>query len=417
MLSIRRRIKAPATPFPSILGNSRRFAVFIVLLRGHPDKMRRWRLIVLALVVGFGAAYLGLGRGLWSAAAPSVPRPAAPAIPVMASKVERADIPVELIGLGTVQALNSVLVRSRVDGQIVKINFSEGKDVRAGDVLVEIDPAPFEAALAQAQANKLKDQALLDNARLDLDRATRLAKTGATSTQQLDTAKSLVAQLDASVKADQAAIDSTQVQLNYSHIRAPIDGRAGTRLVDAGNIVRAADLTGVVTINQVHPIFVVFSMSADSLPQIRAKLKNGDVDVTAQDSNGRDLATGKLAVIDNAINATTGTINYKAVFDNTEEVLWPGQFVNARVRLEILRNVIAVPVTAVQYGPDGPYAFIVGADRKVQKRAIKTGVVNKVSAVIADGLQPGDLVVTDGQYRIEAGSLVEVLAGAAGSPG
>jgi multidrug efflux system membrane fusion protein len=379
--------------------------------------MRRWRLIVLALVVGFGAAYLGLGRGLWSAAAPSVPRPAAPAIPVMASKVERADIPVELIGLGTVQALNSVLVRSRVDGQIVKINFSEGKDVRAGDVLVEIDPAPFEAALAQAQANKLKDQALLDNARLDLDRATRLAKTGATSTQQLDTAKSLVAQLDASVKADQAAIDSTQVQLNYSHIRAPIDGRAGTRLVDAGNIVRAADLTGVVTINQVHPIFVVFSMSADSLPQIRAKLKNGDVDVTAQDSNGRDLATGKLAVIDNAINATTGTINYKAVFDNTEEVLWPGQFVNARVRLEILRNVIAVPVTAVQYGPDGPYAFIVGADRKVQKRAIKTGVVNKVSAVIADGLQPGELVVTDGQYRIEAGSLVEVLAGAAGSPG
>jgi membrane fusion protein, multidrug efflux system len=379
--------------------------------------MRRWRLIVLALVVGVGAAYLGLGRGLWSAAAPSVPRPAAPAIPVMASKVERADIPVELTGLGTVQALNSVLVRSRVDGQIVKINFSEGKDVRAGDVLVEIDPAPFEAALAQAQANKLKDQALLDNAHLDLDRATRLAKTGATSTQQLDTAKSLVAQLDASVKADQAAIDSAQVQLNYSHIRAPIDGRAGTRLVDAGNIVRAADLTGVVTINQVHPIFVVFSLPADSLPQIRAKLKNGDVDVTAQDSNGRDLATGKLAVIDNAINATTGTINYKAVFDNSEEVLWPGQFVNVRVRLEILRNVIAVPVTAVQYGPDGPYAFIVGADRKVQKRAIKIGVVNKISAVIADGLQPGDLVVTDGQYRIEAGSVVEVLAGAAGSPG
>jgi multidrug efflux system membrane fusion protein len=388
-----------------------------MLLRGHPDEMRRWRLIVLALVVGGGAAYLGLGRGLWSAAAPSVPRPAAPAIPVMASKVERADIPVELIGLGTVQALNSVLVRSRVDGQIVKINFSEGKDVRAGDILVEIDPAPFEAALAQAQANKLKDQALLDNALLDLDRATRLAKTGATSTQQLDTAKSLVAQLDASVKADQAAIDSTQVQLNYSHIRAPIDGRAGTRLVDAGNIVRAADLTGVVTINQVHPIFVVFSLPADSLPQIRAKLNNGDVDVTAQDPNGRDLATGKLAVIDNAINATTGTINYKAVFDNSGEVLWPGQFVNARVRLEILRGVVVVPVTAVQYGPDGPYAFIVGADRKVQKRAIKTGVVNKISAVITDGLQPGDLVVTDGQYRIEAGSVVEVLAGAAGPPG
>ena len=375
--------------------------------------MRSWRLILLVLVVGCGVAYFGLTRGPWFSAAPSAP---APAIPV-ASKVERSDIPIELTGLGTVQALNSVLVKSRVDGQIVKINFSEGKDVHAGDVLVEIDPAPFEAALAQAQANKLKDQALLDNARLDLDRATRLAKTGATSTQQLDTAKSLVAQLEASVNSDQAAIDSAQVQLNYSHIRAPIDGRAGTRLVDAGNIVRAADLTGVVTINQVHPIFVVFSLPADSLPQIRSRLSNGDVDVTTQDSNGRDLATGKLAVIDNAINATTGTINYKAVFDNSGEVLWPGQFVNVRVRLEILRDVIAVPVTAVQYGPDGPYAFIVGADRKVQKRAVKTGVVNKISAVIVDGLQPGDLVVTDGQYRIEAGTIVEVLAGAAGSPG
>jgi len=384
---------------------------------GTLDGMRNWRLILLVLVVGGGVAYFGLARGIWSSAAPSGPRNAAPAIPVMASKVERADIPLELTGLGTVQALNSVLMRSRVDGQIVKINFSEGKDVHAGEVLVEIDPAPFEAMLAQAQANKLKDQALLDNARLDLDRATRLAKTGATSTQQLDTTKSLVAQFDASVNADQAAIDSAQVQLNYSHIRAPIDGRAGTRLVDAGNMVRASEATGIVTINQVHPIFVVFSLPADSLPQIRAKLKNGDVNVTAQDPSGRALAAGKLSVIDNQINATTGTINYKAVFDNTEELLWPGQFVNVRVRLDILRNVIAVPVTAVQYGPDGPYAFIVGADRKVQKRAIKTGVVNKISAVITEGLQPGELVVTDGHYRIETGSTVEVLANAAGSPG
>jgi membrane fusion protein, multidrug efflux system len=379
--------------------------------------MRSWRVIFLVLVAACGLVYFGPVRGLWSSAAPSGPRVAAPAIPVSASKVERADIPIELSGLGTVQALNSVLVKSRVDGQIVKINFTEGKDVHAGDILVEIDPAPYEAALTQAQANKLKDQALLENARLDLDRATRLAKTGATSTQQLDTAKSLVAQLDASVKSDQANIDSAQVQVNYSHIRAPIDGRAGTRLVDAGNIVRAADLTGVVTINQVHPIFVNFALPADSLPQIRSRLKNGDVSVTAHDSTGRELATGKLSVIDNAINATTGTINYKAVFDNTEEVLWPGQFVNVRIQLEILRNVIAVPVTAVQYGPDGPYAFIVGADRKIQKRAIKTGVVNKISAVIAEGLAPGELVVTDGQYRIEAGSIVEVLATPAASPG
>jgi multidrug efflux system membrane fusion protein len=188
-------------------------------------------------------------------------------------------------------------------------------------------------------------------------------------------------------------------------------------LVDAGNIVRAADLTGVVTINQVHPIFVVFALPADSLPRIRAGQKSGDINVTAQDSAGRDLAAGKLSVIDNAINATTGTINYKAVFDNTEEVLWPGQFVNVRARLDVLRNVIAVPITAVQHGPDGPYAFIVGPDRKILKRAIKTGVMNKTSAVIDEGLQAGELVVTDGQYRIETGSTVEVLADAAGSPG
>jgi len=384
---------------------------------GIRTDMRNWRLILLILVAGSGLAYFGLARGLWSTAAPSGPRSAAPAIPVMASKAERADIPVELTGLGTVQALNSVLVRSRVDGQIVKINFSEGKDVHAGEVLVEIDPAPFEAALAQAQANKLKDQAQLENARLDLDRATRLAKTGATSTQQLDTTKALVAQLDASVKADQAAIDMAQVQLDYSHIRAPIDGRAGTRLVDAGNMVRATEATGVVTINQTHPIFVDFALPAASLPQIRAGLKKGDISVTAQDPGGQDLSAGKLSVIDNQINSTTGTINYKAIFDNTEEVLWPGQFVNVRVQLEILRGVIAVPVTAVQYGPDGPYAFVVGPDRVVQKRVIKTGAVNKVSAVIDGGLQAGELVVTDGQYRIEAGSIVEVLANAPGSPG
>ena len=379
--------------------------------------MRGKRLIWLLLVAGFGAAaYFAFGRALISASAPPAPR-AVPAIPVMAGKVARTDIPVELVGLGTVQALNSVLVRSRVDGQIVKVNFSEGKDVHSGDVLVEVDPAPYQAALAQAQANKLRDEALLDNARLDLDRAAKLVKSGATSTQQLDTARSLVAQLDAGVKADQAAIDQAQVQLNYSYIRAPIDGRAGTRLVDPGNIVRAAEATGIVTINQVHPIFVTFSLPSDSLPQIRARSRSDEIDVMAQDSIGHDLAVGKLSVIDNQINAATGTLNYKAVFDNGDEVLWPGQFVNVRVRLDTLRDVVAVPVTAVQYGADGPYAFIIGADRKVQKRPIKTGPINKVSAVITEGLQPGDLVVTEGQYRIEAGSLVEVLANGPGSPG
>jgi multidrug efflux system membrane fusion protein len=371
--------------------------------------MRTERLILLVLVAAGGLGYLGLSHGLWTAAAPSAPRPPAPAIPVSASPAARADIPVELTGLGTVQALNSVLIRSRVDGQIVKVNYSEGKDIHAGDVLVEIDPAPYRAALEQAQANKLKDQALLENARLDLDRYTKLAKTGATNAQQVDTQKALVGQLDASVKSDQAAIDMAQVQVNYSYIRAPFDGRAGTRLVDIGNIVRATDTTGVVTINEIHPIFVTFSLPADTLPRIRARLQEGDVKVTALDAGGAELATGKLSVIDNQINAATGTITFKAIFDNAGDALWPGQFVNVRVEVEVLRGVIAVPVTAVQYGADGPYAFVVGPDRKVKKRAIKTGLVNKVYAVITGGIEAGDVVVTDGQYRIESGSTVEVL--------
>jgi membrane fusion protein, multidrug efflux system len=378
--------------------------------------MRGWRVILVVLLAGSGLAYVGLFRGASPSSAPA-PARSNPGIPVFASKVARMDVPIVLSGLGNVQAYNSVLVRSRVDGQIMRINFSEGRDVHAGDVLLEIDPAPFAAALEQAQANKLKDEAQLDNARLDLDRAVRLAKSGATSAQQLDTQRALVAQLEASVKADQAMIDSAKVQLEYSKIRAPIDGRAGTRLLDAGNIVRATDNTGIVTINQIQPIFVDFSLPADSLAQIRAKSKEAEIEVTAQDSGGRNLAVGKLSVIDNQINPATGTINYKATFENADEALWPGQFVNVQVQIEIRRNVVAVPVTAVQYGPDGPYAFVIDPDRKAQKRPIKTGVVNKTSAIIDAGLQPGDLVVTDGQYRIEAGSIVEVLDGAPGSPG
>jgi membrane fusion protein, multidrug efflux system len=354
------------------------------------------------------AAYFGAG-GAYLAKAPA-PRAAVPAIPVRATVAKRADVPIFLSGLGAVQAFNSVLIKSRVDGQIIKINFTEGKDVRAGDILVEIDPAPFEATLAQAEATKLKDQAQLENARLDLERASRLATTNAISKQQLDTARALAAQLEATVKADQAMVEMAQTQLNYTRIRSPIDGRAGTKLVDAGNIVRGAnDMAGLVTINQLNPINVVFSLPADSLPKIRAGSQGGEVKVVAQDSNGIDLISGKLTVIDNQINPATATINYKATFDNAAEVLWPGQFVNIRVEFDVRRNVIAVPVTAVQQGPDGPYAFIVGQNRVVQKRALKVGVLTKTIAVIDDGLQPGELVVTEGQYRIQAGTTVDVL--------
>jgi multidrug efflux system membrane fusion protein len=370
--------------------------------------MRKWPVIGVLLLGGGLAAYYYTAGSLPFMTKSAAPRPPAVRVPVSAAEVQRMDVPVYLIGIGTVQAFNSVVVKSRVDGQIVKINFSEGKEVHAGDVLVEIDSRPFEATFEQTKANKLKDEAQLANARLDLARAGQLGAAGHGSKQQLDTAQALVSQLEATVKADEAMIDMAQTQLSYSRIKSPIDGRAGTRLVDAGNIVRATDNGGVVSINQLHPIFVNFSLPADSLPPIRARLKEGEITVTAQDANGSDLASGKLAVIDNQINTATGTITYKATFDNDGEVLWPGQFVNVRVELDVRRNVVAVPVTAVQQGPDGTFAFVVGQDRKVLKRVIKVGEVTKTTAIIDDGIQTGDLVVTEGQYRIQAGTTVDV---------
>ena len=369
------------------------------------------RLVLIMALLAAGAAAILVETRWWQPSpAQSAARGGEVAVPVMTDKARRADVPVFLAGLGTVQAFNSVLIKPRVDGQIVKIRFEEGKDVHAGDILIEIDPAPFEAVLAQAEANKLKDQAQLGNVRHDLARYTDLAKNGAVTAQQLDTTRALAAQTEAIVKADQALIDTAQVQLNYSTIRSPIDGRVGTRLVDAGNIVKASDTTGIVSINQIHPIFVSFALPADSLPQLSAASKTGDVVVTALDRDGRTLATGVLAVIDNQINPATGTINYKAKFENGDDVLWPGQFVNLRIQLAVRRNVIAVPVTAVQQGPDGPYAFVVDGDRIVQKRPLKVGVLNKTIAIIDGGLQAGEQIVTDGQYRIQAGSKVEVAA-------
>jgi len=235
-----------------------------------------------------------------------------------------------------------------------------------------------------------------------------LAATGAVSRQQLDTAQALVAQLDAAVKADQAIIDMAQNQLSYTQIRSPIDGRAGTRLVDIGNIVRTTDNAGIVIVNQLHPIFVNFPLPGDSLPRIRAKSKDGEIKVAVQDSSGAELAVGALAVIDNQINPATGTINYKASFDNGDEVLWPGQFVNVRVEVDVRRDVIVVPATVVQQGQEGTFCFVIGQDRVVEKRAIKVGLLSKTTAVIDDGLKPGELVVVDGQYRIQAGSFVEM---------
>ena len=336
--------------------------------------------------------------------------PSSPGIPVMAALAGYADVPVYLSGLGTVQAFNSVLIKSRVDGQILKMDFAEGQDVHAGDTIAEIDPRSYAAALAQAKAVKVKDQALLENAQLDLRRYQGLVAQNSIAHQQLDTQAALVDQYRGTVDADQAQIDLAQVQLSYCSIRSPIDGRVGMRLVDAGNIVHATDTTGIVSINQVRPIWVGFALPAASLANVRAQMKQGDVEVIAEGADGHGLATGKLAVIDNQINATTATIAYKASFENADEALWPGQFVNIRLLLQIRRHALTVPLTAVVRGPDGTYAFVIGADSVVQKRPIKVGFSNKTVAIVDSGLVAGDQVVTDGQYRIEAGSRVEILA-------
>lgn len=372
------------------------------------------------LAVAAIAGWLAIGHGPSPGMAQTASVGAASsktAIPVMAEEARRADVPVYLIGLGTVQAFNSVLVKSRVDGQIVKINFIEGQEVHAGDILAEIDAQPFQAALALAQATKQKDQAQLDNARLDLTRANRLVVTGTGTTQQQDTSRALVAQLEGGIKADQAMIDTAQIQLNYTRIRSPIDGRTGARLVDAGNIVHAGDTAGIVTINQIHPIFVSFALPSATLPEIRTQMRAGDVEVTVEDGGGHALASGNLTLIDNQINAGTATIAYKATFANADEALWPGQFVNVRLKLQVKRGVVTVPLTAVVRGPDGPYAFVIGADRVAEKRPLTVGFTNKDIAVIDHGLAPGEQVVTDGQSRLEAGNVVDILPAPSPSPG
>jgi multidrug efflux system membrane fusion protein len=339
---------------------------------------------------------------------PAAAQTAGPAVPVSVAKVQRADVPVFVTGLGTVLPFNSVTITARVDGQITKIGFSEGQEVQEGDVIVELDAAPLEAALAQAQAGQSKDEALLNNARLDLDRAQRLIGNGSGTAQQLDTAKALVAQLQASVKADQAAVAAAQTQLNYTHIVAPFTGRVGLRLIDVGNIVHSGGSSGIVTINQVRPISVAFDLRADVLQNMRASMAKGPVQAQALDRNDNEIASGKVSVVDNQVNVATGTVRFKAEFANTDESLWPGQFVTVRVLLDELHDVLTVPVSAVQRGPDGAYAFIVDSANKAQKRALDVGFTNKQLAVIRSGLQQGEQVITEGQYRVVAGSPVTV---------
>jgi multidrug efflux system membrane fusion protein len=357
--------------------------------------------VVVAAALGWAAySYTGGGH-----AAPSAP--GNPPVPVTPGTAETRDMPIYVRGIGTVQAFNTVAVKSRVDGQIVKVDFTEGQEVKAGDPLFEIDPRPFQAALAQANAAKEKDQAQLTSAEADLKRYAQLVGPGYQTRQTFDQQKGLVGQLQAAIKADQAAIDNATLNLTYATIRSPIDGRTGARLVDIGNLVHAADNTSLVSITQLKPIFVTFTVPQDQFDRIRKSAAAGPVEVQAVAADDQtQLATGKLTLIDNQVDPTTGTIRLKGTFDNADETLWPGEFVNTRLVVGIDKNAVTVAARALQRGPNGEYLFVIKPDMTVEIRNVEVAQVENGIAAIGKGLAAGEQIVVDGQYRLDQGSKV-----------
>jgi membrane fusion protein, multidrug efflux system len=330
-------------------------------------------------------------------------------IPVTVVSAKNADFPVYLNGLGTVQPFRTVTVRSRVDGQIIKVAFKQGRMVKEGDTLVEIDPRPYQASLDQALSKKAQDEANLKNARLNLERSLSLAKKDYATQQQVDAQQAMVDQLTAQIQGDQAAIDNAQTQLSYTIIKSPLSGRAGFRLVDPGNIVHDSDQNGIVTIVQLQPISVVFTAPEENVPLINKALEAGTaVPVQALSSDGlRTLAQGQLARVNNEVDQASGTIRMKAIFDNKDNVLWPGLSVSTRLLVDTLKDVIVIPDDAVQRGPNGLYTFVVGDDDKVAVQPITVSQTGDGQSVVEQGLTPGQRIVVAGQYRLQIGSVVQ----------
>lgn len=330
-------------------------------------------------------------------------------VPVSVSTAERRDMPYYLTGLGSVTAYYTVSVKSRVDGQLMQVNFKEGQTVKQGDLLAVIDPRPYQVALEQAQATQFRDQALLRDAKLNYERFKGLLQSsGAMSQQQVDTQQATVDQLEGTVRNDQAAIDSAKLNLVYCHITAQVSGRIGLRLVDPGNIVHASDTNAMFVITQLQPIAVLFTLPEDNLQAVSRRMAKGtlEVDAFSRDDQTK-LATGKLLTIDNQIDQTTGTGRLKAVFDNKDNALWPNQFVNARLLLETRQNSTTVPAAAIQRGPQGTYVFVVKPDNTVDVRDVTVGFTQDNVSVIASGISPSDVVVTDGQDKLQQGSKIE----------
>ncbi|SIO40451.1 membrane fusion protein, multidrug efflux system [Bradyrhizobium erythrophlei] len=367
-----------------------------------------WLTTAILVVAASGLAWYVVHQPAKSAPG-QTPSAVVPAVPVTAGLAETKNIPVYLTGLGTVQAFNTVVVKVRVDGQLDKVAFTEGQDVKAGDLLAQIDPRPFQAALDQAKAVKTKDEAQLENAKRDLQRFINLHDFA--TKQSVDTQNALVRQLEATIQGDQAAIESAQTQLAYSTITAPLSGRTGVRLIDQGNIVHASDASGLVMITQLQPISVMFSLSDRQLTNISREMANGPLKVIAEGrTDHQPLGEGTLTLVDNQIDQGTGTIRLKATFPNEDHALWPGQFINIRLLLRTLQQVVTVPSTAIQRGPNGMYVYVIKPDSTVAMQPVSVGQMNDGTSVVESGLHPGDKIVVRGQYRLQPGTRVQAGA-------
>jgi multidrug efflux system membrane fusion protein len=347
------------------------------------------------------------GAWYWLGRKPPAADKTPPAIRVDMATVQRADVPVYLEGLGTVQAFYTVTVTARVDGQIDKVAFTEGQDVKKGTLLVQIDPRPYQAALGIAVATRAKDQALLANAQRDMERYTVLAPEDLASKQTVDTQRALIAQLIAQVKGDEAAIDNARTQLDYTRITSPIDGRTGIRLIDPGNIVHASDTAGMVVVTQLEPISVIFTLPEEQFAQLSGALARGTVQATALSREGKaELDTGTVSLIDNQIDQTTGTIRVKATLPNKQRRLWPGEFVDVRVLTQVRSQVLTIPASALERGPDGLFTYVVQPDSTIAVAPLSVGEQNGDTVVIEKGLAAGQRVVASNQYRLQPGSRV-----------
>jgi len=367
-----------------------------------------------AALLGAVIGVLGLSGRHWLPGTPSDAagkKPGPAAVSVEASEAKRQDVPVSLQGLGNIQAYNTVTVTSRVDGELQKLGFVEGQLVHKGELLAQIDPRPYQAALSQAEAAKAKDEAQIAGAKQDLERYTMLAPQNLTSQQVLDTQKATVSALQAQIKGDQATIDNARTQLAYTSITSPIEGRTGIRKVDVGNIVHSGDANGIVVVTQVQPITLIFTLPEDALAEVNKAMAAGSVPVVALSRDGAtEFDHGTLQLVDNQIDPGTGTVRLKAVFPNKQNTLWPGQFVNARVLVRIDRNALTIPTAAVQRGPNGMFAYVVKADSTVEVRPIAVAEDSGGITVVQSGIREGERVVTTNQYRLEPGVQVKIVA-------